>query len=91
MSEQKNIITPELLKSKIEQSLSGNFHEVLVSDMSNGCGQNFEVVVVSDFFLNKNKLVRCRFVNKALAQEISEIHAFSCKCFTIKEWEKIVI
>lgn len=42
-----------------------------------GCGQAFEVVIVSPLFTGKNKLMRHRTVNKALKTEIESIHAFT--------------
>lgn len=42
-----------------------------------GCGQAFEVVIVSNIFIGKNKLLRHRLVNKALRDEIMSIHAFT--------------
>ncbi|KAJ3129172.1 hypothetical protein HK100_008790 [Physocladia obscura] len=46
-------------------------------DKSDGCGQNFEVIVVSDLFDGKPLLARHRLVNDAAKDEISKIHAFS--------------
>lgn len=60
-------------------------------DLSYGCGQSFDIVVVSDFFQGKSKLMRSRAVNKAVKEELQEIHAFSCKCYTEEEWSKIVV
>ncbi|ODV85100.1 hypothetical protein CANARDRAFT_199509 [[Candida] arabinofermentans NRRL YB-2248] len=62
--------------------------EVEVQDMSGGCGQAFAVIIVSDVFSGKNKLMRHRMVNAALKDEISQIHAFTQKVFTLGEWEE---
>ncbi|CAH2447215.1 Negative regulator of iron regulon transcription [Komagataella phaffii CBS 7435] len=72
----------QIIKDRLEAAL------VQVQDMSGGCGQAFAVIIVSDVFKGKNKLMRHRIVNKALEQEIAAIHAFTQKGFTVEEWEK---
>lgn len=73
----KQIITDRLLAVVAE-----------VEDVSGGCGQAFVVIIVSDVFKGKNKLMRHRLVNNALKDEIAVIHAFTQKSFTVEEWEK---
>ncbi|KNC97757.1 uncharacterized protein SPPG_06758 [Spizellomyces punctatus DAOM BR117] len=68
------------IKSKLEAE------HVEVTDTSNGCGQSFEVVIVSKLFAGKPLLSRHRMVNEALKDEISQIHAFSQKTFTPEQW-----
>ncbi|EDO15217.1 hypothetical protein Kpol_423p7 [Vanderwaltozyma polyspora DSM 70294] len=84
------MLTEESLRSKINETIP-EVYNVIAMDTSSGCGQSFEVVVVSDTFIGKNKLARSRLVNKALHDEINQIHAFSCKCYTQEEWSKIVV
>ena len=57
-----------------------------VTDTSGGCGQNIEVVVVSDVFEGKGLLQRHRAVNECLAEEIATIHSFKLKTHTSKQW-----
>lgn len=45
--------------------------------MSAGCGQMFEVVIVSPLFEGKRLLARHKLVNEALKEEISKVHAFT--------------
>jgi stress-induced morphogen len=52
----------------------------IISSLTGGCGQAFEVVIVSRQFQGKNKLFRHRLVNKALQAEIQSIHAFTQVC-----------
>lgn len=78
------------IKQKIESELP-QVYNVIVTDISAGCGQSFDVVVVSNEFESKNKLQRSRLINKILKEDIAKIHAFSCKCYTEAEWSKIVI
>lgn len=83
-------MTPDYLREKLNSNVP-DVYNVIVIDTSSGCGQSFEVVVVSNTFAEKNKLQRSRLVNKALQAEIAEIHAFSCKCYTEEEWSKNVV
>lgn len=78
------------LRTKIEASIA-DLHNLIVTDVSSGCGQNFDVVVISNAFEGKNKLQRSRQINGILKEEIAQIHAFSCKCYTEAEWSKIVV
>ncbi|KAK8441388.1 hypothetical protein ACI3LY_000307 [Candidozyma auris] len=77
-------LTAESLKSIILERLKAKL--VQVEDMSGGCGQAFAVIIVSDEFKGKNKLMRHRLVNNALKDEIAAIHAFTQKGFTPEEW-----
>lgn len=79
------MLTTESLTDIIKQKLHAT--EVEVQDMSGGCGQAFAVIIVSNDFINLNKLARHRLVNKVLADEIAQIHAFTQKVFTVEEWE----
>lgn len=79
-------LTSDSLQSTIRERLLAPV--VQVEDMSGGCGQAFAVVIVSDVFKGKNKLMRHRLVNNALKEEIAGIHAFTQKGFTVEEWEK---
>ncbi|CCD26866.1 Bol2p NDAI_0I02980 [Naumovozyma dairenensis CBS 421] len=80
----------EDLRTRIEAVIP-NIYNIIVTDLSYGCGQSFDVVVVSDTFKGKNKLQRSRIVNGCLKEELTTIHAFSCKCYTEEEWSKIVV
>lgn len=84
------MITEEHLREKLKTSIPDVYH-VIVTDLSYGCGQSFDVVVVSNTFVGKNKIQRSRLVNGALKDELADIHAFSCKCYSEEEWSKIVI
>lgn len=79
-------LTADSFKQIIQERLQASL--VQVEDMSGGCGQAFAVVIVSDLFNGKNKLMRHRLVNNALKEEIAGIHAFTQKGFTADEWIK---
>ncbi|EOD49879.1 BolA protein [Neofusicoccum parvum] len=79
-------VTPESLKALLEEKV-GAVH-VEIADLSGGCGQMFEAVIVSQQFEKKTTLARHRLVNAALKEQIAAIHAWTPKCHTPEEWEK---
>ncbi|KAF9362450.1 hypothetical protein BGX34_006155, partial [Mortierella sp. NVP85] len=54
-----------------------NAQHVEVVDVSGGCGQSFDIKIVSSVFEGVSTLKRHRMVNNALKDEISCLHAFS--------------
>ncbi|KNC48875.1 BolA domain-containing protein [Thecamonas trahens ATCC 50062] len=74
------------LKAKIQAAFSPVFLDV--QDVSGGCGQSFDVIVVSEAFEGVALLDRHRMVNDAVADEIKAIHAFSLKTWTPAQYEK---
>ena len=54
-----------------------------VEDKSGGCGQSFDVKIVSKDFEGKTPLQRHRIVNDALKEEIAQVHAFTLVSSTI--------
>ena len=85
-SESNIPITPESLTSKLQQSI--NITHINVEDMSGGCGQAFNAIIVSPEFEKKTLLARSRLVNGALKDEIRAIHAWTPRCLTPEQWEK---
>ncbi|KAB2575515.1 BolA protein [Lasiodiplodia theobromae] len=79
-------VTPESLKAALEEKV-GAVH-VEIADLSGGCGQMFEAIIVSPQFEKKTTLARHRLVNAALKEQIAAIHAWTPKCHTPEEWEK---
>ncbi|PSS09051.1 hypothetical protein M430DRAFT_127892, partial [Amorphotheca resinae ATCC 22711] len=81
-------ITEASLRSKLLEALQATYVEI--EDMSaGGCGQAFSAVIVSPQFEKKTALARNRLVNSALKSEIAAIHAWSSKCYTPDQWEKL--
>lgn len=79
-------ITPDTLRQKITNVLGATHCEI--EDLSGGCGQMYEAIIVSPQFAGKKStLARHRLVNGALKEEIAAIHAWTPKCFTPDEWE----
>ena len=72
----------QTLKSKLDTT------HVEIEDMSGGCGQAFNAIIVSSAFDKKTLLARHRLVNSALKEEIAAIHAWTPKCYTPEQWEK---
>ncbi|UJO21845.1 uncharacterized protein CLAFUR5_09188 [Fulvia fulva] len=79
-------ITPDSLGATLREKLSAVHVEIV--DLSGGCGQMFEAIIVSLQFAKKTTLARHRLVNATLKEEIAAIHAWTPKCFTPEEWEK---
>ncbi|KAI4213451.1 MAG: hypothetical protein LQ351_003951 [Letrouitia transgressa] len=79
-------ITPLSLQNTLKEKLEA--HYVDIEDLSAGCGQAFNAVIVSSHFEKKSTLARHRLVNSTLKEEIAAIHAWTPKCFTPAEWEK---
>ncbi|KAJ3227261.1 hypothetical protein HDU81_006828 [Chytriomyces hyalinus] len=77
-------VPKDQLENVLREKLAAT--HVDAQDKSDGCGQNFEVVVVSAAFEGKNLLARHRLVNDAAKDEIARIHAFSQKCYTPQQW-----
>lgn len=79
-------ITPDTLSAKVKDTLNATY--VSIEDMSGGCGQAFNAIIVSPEFEKKTLLARHRLVNTALKAEIAAIHAWTPKCLTPEQWEK---
>jgi acid stress-induced BolA-like protein IbaG/YrbA len=75
------MITPENIKSYIQESLPCDFVEV------QGDGHHFEAVIVSGEFRHKSRVQRHQLVYRALGERMrDEIHALSMKTLTPEEW-----
>ncbi|GBF66087.1 bolA-like protein [Trichophyton mentagrophytes] len=79
-------VTPDSIKSILTNKLDAQHVEV--EDLSGGCGQAFQAIIVSPQFESKTTLARHRLVNSALKAEIAAIHAWTPKCYTPEQWEK---
>ncbi|RKP05928.1 bola protein [Thamnocephalis sphaerospora] len=79
-------VSQTTLESQLKSELDAEY--VSVTDTSGGCGQNFEVVIVSEMFAGQSTLQRHRLVNNKVKSLISQLHAFSQKTFTPAEWAK---
>ena len=85
-SSHSEAIDAAFLTKKLQQSLQ--ITHISVEDMSGGCGQAFNAIIVSPDFEKKTLLARSRLVNGVLKQEISAIHAWTPRCLTPEQWEK---
>ena len=79
-------VTEESLTTKLTSAL--NASHVQIEDMSGGCGQAFNAVIVSEQFKGKTLLQRHRLVNGVLKEEIKAIHAWTPRCLTGEQWER---
>ncbi|KAJ9292630.1 hypothetical protein DTO271G3_8602 [Paecilomyces variotii] len=80
-------ISAQSLKETLTKQLEAQYVEV--EDMSGGCGQAFQAIIVSPQFEKKNMLARHRLVNSVLKSEIAAIHAWTPKCYTPEQWEQL--
>lgn len=80
-------VTAEALEAKLKQDLQAT--HVKATDTSGGCGQKFEVIVVSSKFEGLSLLQRHRLVNSCLADYIKRIHAFSQKTYAPDQWSSL--
>jgi len=78
-------VTSQELEEALKTRLSAVHSQI--NDISGGCGQSYEVIIVSPVFEKKMTLARHRLVNSALKDEIARLHAFSQKSYTPEEWE----
>ena len=79
-------VTEASLSTKLTAAL--NASHVTIEDMSGGCGQAFNAVIVSEEFKGKTLLQRHRLVNGVLKEEIRAIHAWTPRCLTGEQWER---
>ncbi|KAI1909123.1 hypothetical protein LOZ53_005238 [Ophidiomyces ophidiicola] len=77
-------VTAESIKATLVSKLGAQHVEI--EDLSGGCGQAFQAVIVSAQFEKKTMLARHRLVNSALKAEIAAIHAWTPKCYTPEQW-----
>ncbi|GES61040.1 bola domain protein [Aspergillus terreus] len=87
MADATSGVTADLLKSKLIDQLQAEHVEI--EDLSGGCGQAFQAIIVSPQFDKKTMLARHRLVNSALKAEIAAIHAWTPKCYTPEQWQAL--
>ena len=56
--------------------------EVVVKDVSGGCGAFFDVLVVSQRFVGASVVAQHRLVNAALEAEVGKMHGLTVKTAT---------
>lgn len=79
------------ITKKLEEQFKPDHLEV-VDESSQHSGNrketHFKVILVSSFFLKMTSLKRHQALYKALAEEMTKIHALSLRLYTPEEWEK---
>jgi stress-induced morphogen len=81
-------ITQEQLEMKLKEHLEPVY--LKVEDISDGCGSKYNVLIVSNKFEGQSLLNRQRLVNTIIANEMKQIHAFTQKCVTPQQWNKML-
>ncbi|KAI5119574.1 hypothetical protein M0805_006459 [Coniferiporia weirii] len=77
-------VTLESIENTLREAIPISHLEI--TDVSNGCGENYDVFIVSEAFEGKMTLARHRMVNDLLKNEIAQMHAFSQKTMTPKQY-----
>jgi acid stress-induced BolA-like protein IbaG/YrbA len=82
------MITPEQIKSTLEQALPGSTIEM--QDLTGG-GDHWHVFIVSPEFEGKGLIEQHQMVYAALKEEMGDqrIHALALKTFTPEQWAKL--
>lgn len=84
------MVSQSELESAIRQKVE-KVSALIVSDVSGGCGQAYDVIIVSEAFEGLNTLKRHRMVNELLKEQIAELHAFSQKTYTPQQYEQLSV
>ncbi|CAG8639675.1 10846_t:CDS:2 [Funneliformis caledonium] len=79
------MVSKELLEQTLKEKFSAEHVEV-IDTTPGGCGQSYEVIIVSSVFEGKTILQKHRMVNEAIKAEIAQLHAFSQKTYTPAQW-----
>ncbi|TFL03040.1 bola protein [Pterulicium gracile] len=82
------MITSQDLEGAIRTAFP-DLHKVVIEDQSSGCGSKYAVIIVSDAFEGKATLAKHRLVNERLKEQITQMHAFSQKSYTVKQYEAL--
>ncbi|KAH6563543.1 hypothetical protein BASA50_002574 [Batrachochytrium salamandrivorans] len=77
-------VSKQLLETLFTEKLAPSYLQI--QDTSDGCGQSYDVLIVSTMFEGKSVLQRHRLVNDTAKAEIAQIHAFSQKTYTPEQW-----
>ena len=82
------MITPEQIKSTLEQALPGSTIEM--QDLTGG-EDHWQVFIVSPAFEGKGLIEQHQMVYAALKEEMGDqrIHALALKTFTPEQWAKL--
>ncbi|KIJ25234.1 hypothetical protein M422DRAFT_216908 [Sphaerobolus stellatus SS14] len=77
-------VSLEALEQALRNALPISHLEIV--DQSSGCGESYGVLIVSEAFEGKMTLARHRMVNELLKDQIAQMHAFSQKTLTPKQY-----
>ncbi|KIM51761.1 hypothetical protein SCLCIDRAFT_1224158 [Scleroderma citrinum Foug A] len=80
-------VQPQVLENLIREAIPVSHLEI--HDQSNGCGENYSIVVVSESFEGKTTLARHKLLNELLKDQITQMHAFSQKTLTPKQYQAL--
>lgn len=66
-------------------------YKSITTDLFYCCSQYFDIVVVNNEFIRKNKFWRSSLINNTLQEELKEIYVFGSKCYAEEELSERVI
>ena len=75
------------LESEFETAFLNVENESHMHNVAPGSESHFKVTIVSDRFRDQMLIKRHRMVNKALEQELQQIHALALHTLTPEEWQ----
>merc|ERR1712131_179800 len=81
----KKMVTKQEVEQLIKDHLEPSHLDVY--ENPNMCDTAFECIIVSSKFEGVSRINRHKMVNEAVASVMPQIHAFSQKPFTPKQWE----
>ncbi|EFA84047.1 bolA family protein [Heterostelium album PN500] len=75
---------------QLENTLKSGFPDsnIIVEDVSGGCGAKFSIVIGSDKFEGVSLLERHRMANDVIGELMKDIHAINFKTWTKKQYEE---
>mmetsp|Transcript_15129 Transcript_15129/g.17135 ORF Transcript_15129/g.17135 Transcript_15129/m.17135 type:complete len:88 (+) Transcript_15129:177-440(+) len=79
--------TPAGLEASIRAGIA-NISHLEVEDLSDGCGEKFGIICVSESFAGIPLLERHRLVHTSIEESMKTIHAVELKTWTPKQYEK---
>lgn len=81
-------IIEQKLASEFETSFLQVDNESHMHNVAPGSESHFKVTIVSESFADQMLIKRHRMVNKALQQELQQIHALALHTMTPQEWQE---
>ncbi|VDN55093.1 unnamed protein product [Dracunculus medinensis] len=79
------VVSEESVRKCLNEALKPSHLEI--TDFSDGCGNKYNILVVSEKFDGLSTLESHRLVQKALGDKFDHIHALSINTYTLEKWK----